>query len=135
MPLSLPTPDLIQRWHQMRGNLLQGPSHLHHYSCIHHCYPFTSITHNFISLLHRHSFFLSILFVTFLSTSHLSHQIPLFSSTSPPPFSPMSKSFQHTLLCLTSQLSCNNSPPSHLLISPAYTHPCTHTYTLFSLSP
>ena len=40
MPLSLPTPDL------------------HHFSCIYHSSPFTSITHNHPSLLLRHSFFI-----------------------------------------------------------------------------
>ena len=96
-----------------------------HYSCIHiHCSPFTSITHDYPSLLHRHFSLVQRFFHTIhpsylwsssqphtspIWSHHLLHQPVLLHSFH------IFKPPQHIAL-VTSQLSCNTNSPSHLLI-------------------
>ena len=76
--LSLPTHDMIHWSYQMRKKLLQRSSRSSHYSYIHHCSSFTSITLIILHALHTFLFYStlfshcpSILFLVFLSQRYI----------------------------------------------------------------
>ena len=64
LPPFLPAQDLINCSQQMCGNLRP-------YSCMHHCSPFTSITHNQPFLFHRYSSFILLLLILFTPPTRL----------------------------------------------------------------